>query len=135
MAAIPTDERLLALIYKHYINDFKAHTEENKIRQTKIWVPLDLDMLAKKLRTDPDLLFGRLYYHMNGAYGSRTGDGEDVSFFYIRLGSDKHVVNFPLMTSVLADLKEDKKRFIVSTRVAGLSLLVSLASVAIALYF
>ena len=135
MAAIPTDERLLGLIYKSYIGDFKAHTEENQIRQTKIWVPLDLEMLSKKLRSDPELLFGRLYYHMNGKYGSRTGDGEDVSFFYIRLGPDKHVVNFPLMTSVLADLKEDKRRFIISTRVAGLSLLVSLASVAIALYF
>lgn len=134
MAVIPTDERLLSLIYRSYLGDFKAHTEDNKIRQTKIWVPLDLDMLSKKLRTDPDLLFGRLYYHMNGAYGSKTGDGEDVSFFHIRLGSDKHVVNFPLMTSVLADLKEDKKRFVISTRVAGLSLIVSLASIAIALY-
>ena len=135
MAGIPTDERMLSTIYKLYIGDFKAHTEENKIRQTKIWVPLDLEMLSKKLRTDPDLLFGRLYYHMNGKYGSKTGDGDDVSFFYMRLGPDRHVVNFPLMTSVLADLNEDKKRFIISTRVAGLSLLVSLASVAIALYF
>ena len=135
MAGIPTDERLLGVIYKHYFSDFTAHSDDNKIRQTKIWVPLDLDRLSKKLGTDPDLLFGRLYYHMNGKYGSKTGDGDDVSFFLMRLGADKHVVNFPLMTSVLADLKEDKKRFIVSTRVAALSLLVSLASVAIALYF
>ena len=109
MAAIPTDERMLGLIYKHYIDDFKAHSDENQVRTTKIWVPMDLDMLAKKLRCDPDLLFGRLYYHMNGKYGSKTGDGDDVSFFLMRLGQDKHVVNFPLMTSVLADLKEDKK--------------------------
>ena len=130
MAAIPTDERMLGVIYKHYLDDFIRQSDGG----STVWVPLDLDMLSKKLKCNKQLLYGRLYYHMNGAYGSMTGNGEKVAFFYEMLGPQKNVVNFPLMTSVLADLKEDKKRFIISTRVAALSLLVSLASIAIALY-
>ena len=133
--SIPTDETLLAEIYRRYLKDFSAHSEENKIRQTKIWVPIDIESIAKKFRSDPDLLFGRLYYHFNGKFASTTGDGDDVSFFHMRLGPDKHVVNFPLLTSVLADLQDDRKRFVISTRLAALSLIASATSVAIALLF
>ncbi|MEO0548627.1 MAG: hypothetical protein AAFZ91_01810 [Pseudomonadota bacterium] len=132
--SIPTDKALLAEIYKHYLRDFSAHTEENKIRQTKIWVPIDIDRLGRKFRTDPDLIFGRLYYHFNGKFASSTGDGESVSFFHMRMGADKHVVNFPLLTSVLADLQDDQKRFVISTRMAALSLIVSSVSIIIAVF-
>lgn len=133
--AIPTDQRLLAEVYRRYLKDFSAHTEENKIRQAKIWVPIDIEALGKRFGCDPDLIFGRLYYHFNGKFASTTGDGEDVSFFYMRLGTDRHVVNFPLLASVLADLQDDRKRFLISTRMAGLSLIVSAVSIGLALWF
>ena len=129
---IPTDETLLATIYKRNLKAFSEWTEDNKTRVTKIWVPIDIDELGKKFRCDPDLIFGRLYYHMNEKYGSKTGDGQDVNFFNMRLANDRHVVNFPLLTSVLADLQDNRKRFIISTRVAALSLVVSAISIAIA---
>ncbi len=130
--SIPTDEKLLAEIYRSYLKDFSAHSEDNKIRTTKIWVPIDLDKLARKFRSDPDLVFGRLYYHFNGKFASSTGDGDQVSFFHMRMGPDKHVVNFPLLASVLADLQDNRRRFLISTRLAGLSLIASASSVAIA---
>lgn len=129
---IPTDQTLLSEIYKRYLKDFSDWSEENKTRVTKIWVPIDIDSLAKKFRCDPDLIFGRLYYHMNEKYGSSTGDGQDVNFFNMRLANDRHVVNFPLLTSVLADLQDNRKKFIVSTRLAALSLVVSALSIGIA---
>jgi len=130
--AIPTDETLLATIYKRHLNDFSDWSEENKTRVTKIWVPIDIEALGKRFRCDPDLIFGRLYYHMNEKYASSTGDGQDVNFFNMRLANDRHVVNFPLLTSVLADLQDNRKRFIISTRVAALSLVVSAISIGIA---
>lgn len=130
--AIPTDEMLLATIYKRNLKAFSEWSEENKTRVTKIWVPIDIDVLGKKFGCDPELIFGRLYYHMNGKYGSSTGDGQDVNFFNMRLANDRHVVNFPLLTSVLADLQDNRKRFIVSTRLAALSLVVSAISIGIA---
>ena len=129
---IPTDETLLAEIYKRYLKSFSEWSEENKTRVTKIWVPIDIDALGKKFRCDPDLIFGRLYYHMNEKYGSKTGDGQEVNFFNMRLANDRHVVNFPLLTSVLADLQDNRKRFIISTRLAALSLVVSAISIGIA---
>ncbi|MCR9193951.1 MAG: hypothetical protein NXH88_04410 [Hyphomonas sp.] len=130
--AIPTDETLLAMIYKRHLKEFSDWSEENKTRVSKIWVPIDIDAMAKKYRCDPDLIFGRLYYHMNEKYGSSTGDGQDVNFFNMRLANDRHVVNFPLLTSVLADLQDNRKRFIISTRLAALSLVVSAISIGIA---
>lgn len=129
---IPTDETLLDTIYKRYLSTFSEWTDENKTRVAKIWVPIDIEALGKKFRCDPDLIFGRLYYHMNEKYGSKTGDGHEVNFFNMRLANDRHVVNFPLLTSVLADLQDNRKRFIISTRLAALSLVVSAISIGIA---
>ncbi|MEL6860246.1 MAG: hypothetical protein AAGL11_00280 [Pseudomonadota bacterium] len=129
---IPTDETLLAIIYKENLKAFSEWSEENKTRVAKIWVPIDIDALGKRFRCDPDLIFGRLYYHMNEKYGSTTGDGQDVNFFNMRLANDRHVVNFPLLTSVLADLQDNRKRFIISTRLAALSLVISAISIGIA---
>lgn len=132
--AIPTDETLLAEIYRRNLKVFSAHTEENKIRTTKIWVPIDIDALSKRYRCDPELLFGRLYYHFNEKYGSSTGDGQRVNFFTTHMNEDRNAVNFPLLTSVLADLQDDRKRFRVSTRLAALSLIVSSISIFLAIY-
>lgn len=130
---LPTDEALLATIYKTYLAEFSRYEADNSIRSAKIWMPIDIDALAKKFRCDPDLIFGRLYYHMNDKYGSTTSDNEPVQFFTTRLGQDRHCVNFPLLASVLADLRDDRKRFIISTRIAALSLIVSSLSIMIAL--
>ncbi|MEL6723608.1 MAG: hypothetical protein AAFP81_05665 [Pseudomonadota bacterium] len=73
---IPTDETLLATIYARYLKSFSEWSDDNKTRVAKIWVPIDIDALGKKFRCDPDLIFGRLYYHMNEKYGSKTGDGQ-----------------------------------------------------------
>lgn len=129
---IPTDEDLLANIYKTYLKVFSDWSDENKTRVAKIWVPIDIDAMSKKYRCDPDLIFGRLYYHMNEKYGSSTGDGQEVNFFNMRLANDRHVVNFPLLTSVLANLQDERKRFVISTRLAALSLVVSAISIGIA---
>ena len=129
---IPTDEHLLSMIYKKNLKAFSDWSEENKTRMTKIWVPIDIDEMSKKYRCDPDLIFGRLYYHKNEKYGSTTGSGQEVNFFNMRLGQDRHVVNFPLLTSVLANLQDERKRFIISTRLAALSLVISAISIGIA---
>lgn len=134
MRAIPTDERLLRAIYKRYLDSFSAWSGENRTRATKVWVPVDIEALAKRFRCDEDLIFGRLYYHLNDRYGAQGSPEDRVSFFSIRVGQDRHCVNFPLLASVLADLQDQRKRFIISTRLAGLSLVISAISILIAVY-
>ena len=60
--AIPTDEMLLATIYKRNLKAFSEWSEENKTRVSKIWVPIDIDVLGKKFGCDPELIFGRLLF-------------------------------------------------------------------------
>ncbi len=134
MAEIPTDEKLLGEIYRRYMPGFTAYSDDNKTRSTKIWMPIDIDVLARRFRCDPDLIFGRLYYHLNGKYGSITSSGDRSDFFATRIGQDVHCVNFPMLASVLADLRDDKKRFVISTRLAALSLVISAISIALAIW-
>lgn len=128
---LPTDLRLLDAIYRTYYDDFVAFSDENKNRGTKIWVPIDIHVLAKRFDTDPDMIFGRLYYHLRGKYRQPMGD-QVLEFFQMRVGPDHHCVNFPFLASVLADLREEQHRFVVSTRIAALSLVISLISITVA---
>ncbi len=129
---LPTDRELLEAIFSAYYRVFAAFTEESKSRSSKIWVPIDIDALARKFRTDADMIFGRLYYHLNGKFSQELGDGSRLDFFQMRVGADRHCVNFPFLASVLADLKEERGRFVWATGIAALSLVVSIVSIAIA---
>ncbi|MGD2132722.1 MAG: hypothetical protein PVI23_08010 [Maricaulaceae bacterium] len=134
MSKLPTDLKLLDAIYTKYYDDFCAFTDENKNRSTKIWVPIDIETLAKRFGTDPDMIFGRLYYHLRGKYRQPMGD-EVLEFFQMRIGGDRHCVNFPFLASVLADLREERRRFVVATRIAALSLVISLVSIVVAVAY
>ena len=133
--ALPTDLDLLNAIYTSHYRAFADFSEENKTRSTKIWMPIDIEALAKRFGTDPDMIFGRLYYHLNGKYAQTMKGDERIDFFQMRVGQDRHCVNFPFLASVLADLKEDRRRFVVATRIAALSLVISLVSIAVALFY
>jgi hypothetical protein len=128
---LPTDRVLLEAIFREYYPAFAAFSEADKSRSTKIWVPIDIDALARRFGTDPDMVFGRMYYHLNGKYGQEF-DGGRLEFFQMRVGADKHCVNFPFLASVLADLRQESNRFAWATAIAALSLVVSIASIAIA---
>lgn len=134
-AKLPTDRDLLHLIYQRYERTFRTYSEEDKTRSSKIWVPVDIDALAKRYRVDPDLIFGRLYYHMNGKYGFGQDETKRADLFAVRVGGDRNCVNFPFLSAVLADLEDDQRRFVFATGIAALSLVVSLGSILIAVLF
>ena len=131
---LPTDLELLNEIYCANLRAFTEFTDENRIRSTKIWVPIEIETLAKHFRTDPDMIFGRLYYHLNGKYRIAFKENESLEFFQLRVGKDRHCVNFPYLASILADLREDHRRFAVATGIALLSLVISLASIGMVLF-
>jgi hypothetical protein len=131
---IPTDLKVLSTIYKLYYEEFKNHSREPDIengRQSKIFVPIDCKMIAKELDVDGDIVFGRLYYHLEKKHGYTRSDGSNVAFFSLMVGADRHCVNFPLLVSVLAGLKEDSSKFQLSTWLSAFAVLI--AAVALAL--
>ncbi|MCP4978621.1 MAG: hypothetical protein GY931_20940 [Maribacter sp.] len=62
------------------------------------------------LHVDKDIIFGRLYYHFEEKYSYQKPNEAWVNFFLIEFDGDKHVINFPLLSSVLSGLKEENKK-------------------------
>jgi hypothetical protein len=130
----PTDLEILNEIYNRHYDAFAAYSTEVPNRASKIYVPIDLDGIGDKLGVDADIVFGRLYYHLNHKYGYRKDDGLNVSLFTPAAGKDQDCVNFPLVASILADLRQENQKFWLATIIAVFSLFVSAASIIISVY-
>ncbi|MCP5304368.1 MAG: hypothetical protein H6953_02885 [Chromatiaceae bacterium] len=122
-----TDRRLLRKIYDRYYDDFVAFDRSDPKRAAKVYVPIDCAAIAKEFGTDPDIVFGRLYYHLDKKYGYKKEDGAKVSLFSMETGSDRHTVHFPLLAAVLAEHEQSYYRFLVP-------LWASLAALAFSVY-
>jgi hypothetical protein len=128
MMKIPTDRKILELIYKEYKNTFKEYIKGDDTRESRIYVPIDCAKLAEKLNTDRDIVFGRLYYYLDQKYGYKRDDGSSVHLFSLAVGKDVKCVNFPMLASVLASLRSEYTKFIVPIIVSTISVIVALVS-------
>ena len=130
MAKVITDRALLGKIYKKYYDQFCSYNDDTSSRSSKIYVPIDCDALAIEYGIDSDLVFGRLYYHLDKKYGYKDDDGVRVPLFSTRAGSDWHVVNFPLLAAILADMEESNFRFMLPIILSSTALAISILSFA-----
>jgi len=130
-----TDRKILRAIYARYYDQYAAYNEEDPDRRSsKIWMPIDIDKMGAQLSMEPDILFGRRYYHLNNRHGYAVDDqrpGHEnqkmrVDLFAIRIGGDHHCIHFPLLASVLATLEDQNKKYRLATTMSILALGVSL---------
>ena len=133
MKRVPTDYQILDAIYERYYSAFAAYQPDQADRDSKVMVPIDIESLAKDLRVDADIVFGRLYYDLERRYGYKHDDHGRVSFFALSAGTDRHCVNFPYMASVLAEVRERRRQYRTATSIAIVSLVVSIGAIAISL--
>jgi hypothetical protein len=133
MKKLPTDLKILNAVYERYYDEFASYTDGGDSRNAKIYVPIDIKQLAEDLNVDGDIIFGRLYYHLDKKYGYRQEDDSRVPFFGLRVGKDKNCVNFPLMASVLADLRDRARRNRTATWIASGSLIISVIAIVISI--
>ncbi len=129
----PTDRKILEAIYEQYYEEFASFDEAHPSRSSKIFVPLDLTALAQKLGVDPDIVFGRLYYDLENRYGYRTGDQSRVTLFGIKVGGERHVINFPYMASILAGLRDDQRRHTTATTIASFSAAIAVCALIVSI--
>lgn len=125
-----TDRVILKEIHDTYYGEFCGFEKDTQQRESKLYVPIDCHAIAKKLKLDPDIVFGRLYYHLDKKYGYKSDDGSMVHLFALKVGTDHHAVNFPLLSAVLAELEQSFYRFTVPLFVSSAALLVSIAAYA-----
>ena len=133
----PTDIRILSAIYNTYYETFTNYRNEKNepTRRAKIYVPIDCKVIGDKLGVDSEIIFGRLYYYLNEKYSYKKADGArnaKVEFFALRIGEEEKCIQFSLMASVLARLRDERKRYLAATGIALFSLLVSITAVLIA---
>ena len=131
---LPTDIEILNTIYDEYYETFTSFTKGDSSRETKIYIPIDIALIAKKFDIDPDIIFGRLYYHLEKKYGYKKESDSHVHLFSLKTGKDSHCINFPYAASVLADLRAENKKFLVTTVTAVFSLIISIISIYISVF-
>lgn len=130
-----TDRDILRTIYDRYYDDFVSFERNPKTRETKNYLPIDIPAVAQALKMEPELVFGRLYLHLAPKYG-RTDVQPMVPFFgktfpnTVTGQPDLHVVNFPLLESVLATLEYEERKFRLPFTVSALSLGIAILAVA-----
>ena len=110
---------------------YASFSKESPSRSAKILVPADLEGIAKRFGVDIDIIFGRLYYHLEKKFGYTQPDGSKVHFFTLKAGTDTHCVNFPLLTSVLAGLHEEHRKHVWAIWIAIVSLILSIVSLVV----
>jgi len=125
---IPTDRKILELIFDEYKDTFKGYIKADGTRDSRIYVPIDCAKIAKKLNTDRDIVFGRLYYYLDEKYGYKRDDGSTVHLFALAVGKDVKCVNFPMLASVLASLRSEFKKFVVPIIVSTISVVIAMVS-------
>ncbi|SNS43932.1 hypothetical protein SAMN05421640_0146 [Ekhidna lutea] len=135
---LPTDIQILEKIYKAHKNDFEQYENDNSIRDNKIFVRVDLLKIAQELKVDKDIVFGRLYYHLNHKFNYQNAGNSHVKLFINRgdYGKDEkgHEINFPYMTSILAGMQYERRKYQMATIIAIISLAVSTISVTISVF-
>ena len=132
MTILPTDLQILNTIYNQYYDKFKSFSKNDPDRSSKIFIPIDITLIAKELEVDVDIIFGRLYYHLEQKYGYKRPDDTKVAFFTLKAGVDKNCINFPYMASVLANLRDREKKHSIATKIAIFSLIIAGTSLIIA---
>ncbi|PIB36696.1 hypothetical protein BFP72_15440 [Reichenbachiella sp. 5M10] len=126
---IPTDLDMLNSIYRLHLVNYISY-ETSKTHKHKLYVPIDIDKISADLGCDNYMIFDRLYNHLNHKYSIIKSDGSKAELFVRRLGSEKNpdinCIQFPLMTSIIADLTEQKEKFNKTYLIAYLSLIISI---------
>ena len=134
MKNVPTDIAILDKIYNDYYEEFSTFSKDKPNRQTKIFIPIDIQKIADELNVDADIVFGRLHYDFEKRYGYKEDDGARVSFFSLRLGNELHCINFPYAASVLAAMRDEEKKFGIATGLATLALIISVVSICVSIF-
>lgn len=107
----PTDLELLECIYNQYRAEFVLYDSDEKIRAGKVYVPIDCKLIAGKLGADPELVFGRLYYHLANIYKYQQSKGVEAKLFEFEVENQRHCVQFPILASAVANLKAEHQRY------------------------
>ena len=122
---IPTERQLLRCIYDMYEPHFPSKTST----AGSVFVQIDLEAIAKKLKCDKDILFGYLYSHLDHKYQHSTGERSKVHLFARQAGDLRNVINLPYLAAILAAQDQEHSEFAWSLGVSLVALALSVGAI------
>lgn len=129
MHKLPTDQQIMQCIFEMYAQEYPHPKGAPKTERARVYVPIDVAAVAAKLRCDAELTFGRLYYHLDTKHGYSQDDGAKVHLFALKVGNERHCVNYPYLAALLAEKKLKHWRFWLTLTVSVVVLIVSVAAI------
>lgn len=129
MSAPPTDRKILECIYQMYESSYPGRKSAEVRGENDPYLPIQVPEVAARIGCAPEMLFGRLYYHLDDKYRYEQDSGAKVHLFSIHVGSKRHCVNFPYLAAVLAEKDEEHARQLWSTVLSIAALILSIASI------
>ena len=127
--SLPTDRKILRCIFKMYESFYPGKEPGETRGKNDPYLPIKVHEVATRLGCSPEMLFGRLYYHLDAKYRYTQDNDAQVNLFSLKVGSEMHCVNFPYLAAVLAEKDEEHKRQLWSLGVAIAALVLSVASI------
>jgi hypothetical protein len=131
MIRIPTDRKILQAIYDRHADSLENFDRNMADRDSKIMVPIDCEEIGRGLKVNSDIVFGRLYFHLEQKHGYDRDNGARVAFFARVAGKDRNCVNLPLLASVLAGLQEEWARHMWALGMSIASLVLSIVAIGV----
>jgi hypothetical protein len=129
MKTLPTDREILKCIFEMYEPSYPGIAPGENRGKNDPYMPIDLRAVAAKLDSKPEMLFGRLYYHLDAKFRYTQDNGAHVHLFQLPGTSDRHSVNFPNLAAVLAEKDLEHRRQLWSLVAAFIALVLSVASI------
>ena len=97
------------------------------------YVSIDLHAIGAKIGMSPELIFGRLYFHLDQKYRYKQEHGASVSLFQLQIEGKRHAVQFPYLASILAEKNQEFRRYVVGLAVSFLALGVSVTALLVSI--
>lgn len=130
MSKLPTDREVLRCIYSMYESDYPKVPPGEARGENDPWVPIDIPEIAKRLKSKPGLVFGRLYYHLDAKYRYKQNNGSLVMLFNLSAPDKGHSIQFPYLASILAGMEQEHRKHLWSLWFSVLAVVLSVASLA-----
>ena len=126
MTKLSTDREILESIYSEYASAFSKVSLADDRDSSKIYVPIDVRAIARRLDNDAHVLFGRLYYHLDHKFRYKQDNGALVHLFAFNVGDERHCINYPYLAAILSEYREQhsssRKSFLLAVAALVLSL-------------
>ena len=131
MNKLPSDREILKCIYDTYKSDYPGPMDANGRGANDPHMLVDLKDIARRLDCTPELLFGRLYYHLDAKYRYKQDNGAQVELFFLNFQNKGPAVRFPFLASILAGFEEEHRKLFWSMVFSITALIVSLISLVV----